>query len=147
MISLTYTSIAEVVMARAALRRHLHGVHPSMLTADHREALNLLISNAFATLTLALMPFVDDAVDNTAAQTLTLELRPASAAMAPESGAEPLARCIIEAALVAYTLHLAYEGADEGYSQSTLEMFSKLVVKLRMALGSSAPMPVKPVWY
>lgn len=139
MISFTYNAISEVVMARLALRHHLHPDRPAMLTDDHREAIDLMIDGAFGAVCLGMIPYVTDMRSSAPDDTLELEINPADR--------EGEVRVALEASMVSYVLHLAFEGTDPVFAAEMLSRHAEFLEHARSLCGASAPKgALRPCW-
>lgn len=136
--SFSIDSIAQIVLARAALRHILHSDRPELLTDDHRPALDILIQRGFNMLSLAMIPAVvrTDSAPTEGLLTFDLDI--------PEApGLFP----IMEEAIALYVLTCAYQGVDDTFALRLRTDYDSLLRRCRSQACLSSTRPaIRPCW-
>lgn len=133
-ISISIDDITAQLYAQTALRHHLDGNRPPLLTPDRRPALLLMARSAFAVLCMSMLPFATDCnIDNDGSDMLTLEL---------PDGVEPVAtRLLMEHIISSHILAEAYAGIDTGLSHTFAEAAETDTASLRRLLHAPSRLP------
>lgn len=137
LLSFSIEAVSREIYAASALRYFQNcssGACPPMLTRDRREALRLLIKDAFANIMLRLLPHIASTNLSTLAETddiLTVEVNfPAGFA----SERAEVVRQAVEHAIAMDAMHLCYMGHDDELSMRHAELSAQSVARVKELL-------------
>lgn len=143
-IVISTTRILDRIYAETALRHLLDENRPPLLHRDRQNALECIVSSAFADMCLALIPAITDCNVGSDADDEMMRM----SVDIPDGSALslPVLRTAIEHAIARKTLADAYQSVDPRYADELHRQFGNAVKRCRELIGLGRIGRIKPHW-